>query len=75
MKIDNKVYWIVWKTACPITKKVPEDRYSSVLLGFEKNIMPKLKDHLDLFLLFQTEDFLKKYEFSVIRRLQILEEN
>jgi len=71
MEIDKKIYWIIWKTNCPIVKDKVYKKYTQVLTEFEKNIVPVLKKCLDSYILSQSDNFIRNYKFSVIKPLKL----
>jgi Fe-S-cluster containining protein len=69
-KIDNKFYWIYWKTNCSVIKKGTKKELEICLKDIEKNILPKFKKHIEAYSQFRYDELLDTFgKYVIIREL------
>ena len=69
MKVDGKLYWVIWETGCPISKE--EWRYSEYLEDMEEKLIPGFSPHLEAYALFRNDELHSKYTFRILREVNI----
>jgi len=70
MKINKKLFWIIWNIDCPITKNRRDD-FEKYLTEHEEKLIPNFIEHLNAYADFRIEELKKKYKYEVLREAVI----
>jgi len=69
MKVDGKLYWVIWETGCPISRE--EWRYNEYLEDMEEKVIPGFSPHLEAYALFRNEELHSKYTFRILKEVNV----
>ncbi len=70
MKIDKKLFWIIWNIDCLITKDRRDD-FEKYLTEHEEKLVPNFVEHLEKYADFRVEELKKKYRYEILREAKI----
>lgn len=70
MKINKKLFWIIWKVDCLITENRRAD-FEKYLTEHEEKLIPNFIEHLENYAAFRIEELKKKYKYEVLREAKI----
>ncbi|MBI4692328.1 MAG: YkgJ family cysteine cluster protein [Candidatus Terrybacteria bacterium] len=70
MKINKKLFWIIWNVDCPIIKNRRDD-FEKYLTEHEQKLIPNFIKHLENYADFRVEELKKKYKYEVLRKAVI----
>ena len=69
IRMGGEFYWIIRKIDCKITQDISiAEKY---LKDMEENIIPDFAPHLDAYSLFRFDELLSKYDYEIIRKVNI----
>jgi len=68
LKINGEFFWVIWKIDCPILQY---NNFKFCLKQLEEEIIPDFKEYLDEYSQFRLNEFLKKYKYKIIRKVNL----
>ena len=71
VKTDKEFFWIVWNFNCHIFGE--NGRFEEYLKDMEKSLIPGFIPHLDNYSTFRFDELNSKYDFKVLRKIQLLQ--
>lgn len=68
LKINGEFFWVIWEIDCSI---VEYNDFDLCLKRLEEEIIPYFKEYLDEYSKFRVNEFIKRYNYKIIRRVNL----